>query len=115
MAKYVNQVRYYGEKSNKNHPETLTYRDMRYGDAFKYRVGEGAGIIQLGIQTLPGVKFWINEGTAPLIIGSTGIYELNVEGLTTIHNLKFDDTSLKTIDANDSAYIIVDYIYEREV
>ena len=30
MAKYVNQVRYYGEKSNKNHPETLTYRDMRY-------------------------------------------------------------------------------------
>lgn len=114
MAKYVNQVRYYGDKHANNYPPNLSYDDMRQGRAFKYSNGVGAGIIQLGVQTMPGIKFIINTAATPIVVGSTGIYELNVEGLTTINSLMFDRESLEKIGKNSSAYIIVDYIYERE-
>ena len=40
-------------------------------------------IIHLGIQTLPGTKIYLNGFyDAPIIIGATGIYELDLEGTT---------------------------------
>ena len=71
-------------------------------------------IVQLGIQTLPGTKIYINNHTTPVIIGATGIYELNVDGLSNITDIQFDDASLRTIAMNDNAYVIIDYIYETE-
>lgn len=114
MAKYVNQVRYYESGSSKNSPAALPRNKMSNGTAFKYSDHMSAGIVQLGIQTLPGVQFTINTAPTPVTVGSTGIYELNVDGLTTISSLTFTKASLDLIDNNESAYIIVDYIYEKE-
>ena len=74
-------------------------------------------ILQLGIQTIPGVKFYVNNSETPVIVGATGIYELDVDGLTEITNLTFDTTAINLIKSNPStAYLIVDIIYDdREV
>jgi hypothetical protein len=52
---------------------------------------------------------------APVIIGATGIYELNLEGTTgLISGLKVDTTSMDIIEATPTGYIIIDIIYEVE-
>ena len=118
MAKRVGQVRYYGttitgtrETPNpENYPASVTRSRLRYGSIFN----SSYPIVQLGVQTLPGVKFYINNHTTPVIVGSTGIYELDVDGITNITDIQFDNESLNMIDQNPNAYIIIDYIYEME-
>jgi len=49
----------------------------------------------------------------PVIIGYTGIYELDLSNLATeITALSFDENSLKTIKEVANAYLIVDAIYD---
>jgi len=49
-------------------------------------------ITQLGIQTLPGVKFYLNKReNGAIIVGYTGIYELDLEGIAEINMLSFND------------------------
>ena len=64
MAKKVGQIRYYGGTSGntagtgkRNYPEGLTRNSLRYGNVFNSIYP----IVQLGIQTLPGVKIYINN------------------------------------------------------
>ena len=115
MAKKIGQIRYYGPDSNnsnqkRNYPEDLTSASLRYGNIFNTVYP----IVQLGVQTMPGVKFYVNNHTTPIIIGATGIYELNVDGLSNITDIQFDSSSLQLIDNNPNAYLIIDYIYETE-
>ena len=110
MAKKIMQFRYYGDNANKNYPQLgdPTYRTrLVTGSLFS----NYTPITQLGIQTLPGTKFYINDAKTPIIIGSTGIYELNLEGISEIINLKFENGSINTIANNPNAYLIVDIIY----
>ena len=112
MARKVYQVRYYGdnEMNGKNQPAGLTGNRLRSGSAFS----QYTPMKQIGIQTMPGVKFYLNNSTEPIIVGSTGIYELNVENLTEITALSFDTASLNMINQTPSmSYIIVDILYER--
>ena len=111
MAKHVMQFRYYadGDVSN-NQPSTgISKASLQDGTIFsKY-----LPFTQLGIQTLPGTRFYLNDNVeGPIIIGSTGIYELELEGISKISNLKFDAKSLDLIDKNNGAYLIIDVIYE---
>lgn len=113
MAKRVKQVRYYEDSSNKNYPDGSNgikpqYRNLISGTAFSQYMP----IIQLGIQALPGTKFYVNGSNNPIIIGNTGIYELNLQGLTEINSLQFDASSIALIHSNKNAYLIVDMIYE---
>lgn len=116
MPRQVGQIRYYGVKQGQsgkgknNFPETITASMLSSGAAFKKVVP----IIQLGIQAPPGTKFFVNGTTHPIIIGATGIYELNVEGMSTIQNLQFDLSSLNLINENPNAYLLIDYLYEYE-
>lgn len=111
MAKKVGQVRYYSAKGGReNSPSSLTGIKLRSGSAFD----DVYPIVQLGIQTLPGVRITINNASTPIVIGSTGIYELNVDGLSQITSLKFETNSLTLIDNNPNSYIIIDYIYDKE-
>ena len=112
MARKVQQIRYYGEgKTSLNQPASLNGAQLRSGSVFnKY-----TPMIQLGIQTMPGVKFFLNNSVDPIIVGNTGIYELNVENMTEITALSFDTTAINMINANPStAYIIVDILYEQD-
>ena len=111
MAKKVAQVRYYAETSENNYSvlgEKPNYRNLLSGSIFS----QYAPIVQLGIQTLPGTKFYLNGSNNPIIVGNTGIYELNVQGMTEISSLQFDSTSLSLINSNNNAYLIVDMLYE---
>lgn len=74
-------------------------------------------IYQLGIQALPGTKFYLNESQDPVIIGATGIYELDLHEKSTISALHFDPESIKTIKKSlltGNGFLIVDIVYEEE-
>lgn len=110
MAKQIMQFRYYGESttanSGKNQPKGINKARLISGSIFANYLP----ITQLGIQTLPGTKFYLNNSTTPIIIGSTGIYELDLEGLSEITNISFESRSLEVINTNDNAYLIIDVI-----
>lgn len=109
MAKQVRQVRFYGATQlNKNYPSGVSHATLASGSAFQYYMPA----IQLGIQALPGTKFYLNNSNNPIIIGYTGIYELDLNGLSEITSLKIDAQSLNMISKNANAYLIVDLIYE---
>ena len=114
MAKKIQQVRYYpsssGSQNNKNYPSNVTKATLKSGNAFISYLP----IVQLGIQTLPGVKFYLNGANNEIIIGSTGIYEIDVSESSQITGLSFDESSLSMIDGSGSGYLIVDILYEKE-
>lgn len=113
MAKQVMQFRYYGtdnDKASKNYPSSVTLDGLKNGTTF-----EGYfPIIQLGIQSLPGTHFYLNNSNTSVIIGSTGIYELDLEGYTEINDLRFDLQSLTNISDNPNAYLIIDIISDLQ-
>ena len=113
------QFRFYNQNSNKNyspngHPK-VSYKTLVNGTLFDLRQDNPA--FQIGIQALPGTKFYLNNGrssNSKIIIGSTGIYELNTENINiNIINLQFDGQSINDIDQNDNACLIVDIIYTK--
>ena len=113
MAKQVMQFRYYGENETeigKNYPRGITKSRLKSGAAFSNYYP----IIKLGIQSLPGQKFYLNDANTSIIIGSTGIYELDLEGYAEITNLAFDINGLNLIDNNPNAYLIVDIISDKQ-
>ena len=115
MGKTVMQFRYYNDADTKNNFPTgsngISYARLASGSIF-FDNGLG-GIVQLGIQALPGTKFYINNSVNPVIVGYTGIYELDLQSLATeITALSFDESSLKNIKEINGAYLIVDAIYD---
>ena len=91
MAKHIMQFRYYDENHSNNQPENLKLSQLVNGEVFsKY-----LPFTQLGIQSLPGTRFYLNDNIeGPVILGSTGIYELELEGISKISSLKFDKDGL---------------------
>lgn len=85
---------------------------MVSGAAFNnYVVG---GIEHLGIQAMPGTKFYINSSPDPVIVGATGIYEINLSNQAVITALRFDAESIQTINSsNGSLPLLVDIIYRE--
>ena len=111
MAKHVQQFRFYSNTAaNVNYPREINYRNLSSGSIFANYMP----ITQLGIQSLPGTKFYLNNSEIPVIIGHTGIYELDLSGLSEITALRFDPKSLMAIDGNQNSFLIVDIIYEKE-
>ena len=112
MAKSIQQFRFYNnENKAQNQPSTITQNQLVSGSVFFQNAALGT-ITQLGIQALPGTKFYLNNSANPIIIGFTGIYELDLQGLSEINSLQFDASSLVLIKENSGAYLIVDMIYE---
>lgn len=115
MAKCIKQLRYYSdlEKNKNNQPTYLEKKFLLKNDENIFKE-EYSSITKLGIQTLPGTRFYLNDGLeGPIIIGLTGIYELDLEGISEINNLYFDLKSLELIENNNSAYLIIDIIYDK--
>lgn len=75
----------------------------------------------LGIQSLPGVRFNINHNTteaeAEVMIGQTGIFELNLMDTYPINSVQFQNLSdmLEPSDASRNVnYCLIDVIYTEE-
>ena len=110
MSKKIHQVRFYQDNDPRNQPNGLTKNRLISGSVFNDKYP----MIQLGIQTLPGVKFYLNNAITPIVVGATGIYDLDLEGITEITQLNFDAASIKMIHNNPDSYLIVDFIYDKE-
>lgn len=110
MQKKVFQYRYYGDSNTKNYPQDISSTNLCSGAIF-----EGKIIKQIGVQTMPGVEFYLNAAKEPIIVGSTGIYELDVDNIADITALSFSPVSIDMINngGNSSFYLIVDILYEE--
>ena len=102
----VDIQRFVEDKSDGNYPNTISKATLLSGSIFE----SVTPIIKLGIQTIPGVRFSINANNSWVIIGATGIYELDLEGLSEITDLHFDSSSVESINKNNNAYLIIDVI-----
>lgn len=110
MAKQVKQFRFYSEGNPKN-SEGINM-DMLVNNNIFQNCSE---ISQIGIQSLPGTEFYLNDSLYSIVIGNTGIYELNVNGITDITNIYFEPKSIKAINDSETAYLIIDIIYNDGV
>lgn len=114
MALKFKQFRYFGIDNAKNANTTFESNTLTL-------VGfdQLTSIKHLGIQTMPGVEFNINGGTNDtpnIIIGPSGIYEINVEETgSTIGSLDIVESTFMhyfNSNGNNTAYLIVDVVYE---
>lgn len=111
MALKFKQYRYFGVDNAKNKDITLTDGQMNFIDW-------PSNIKRIGIQTLPGVEFNINDNVINpnIIIGPHGTYELDVEATgATLGRLDIiENTLLPYFElSNSTCYLIVDVIYEE--
>lgn len=63
-------------------------------------------IQQLGIQALPGTKFYINGSNSPVLVGFSGLFNLDLTDQGEITELRFDLNSLNYIKKTNSILII---------
>ena len=79
MKKVLRQFRYYGDDANSsslNAPSTISRDTLYSGQIFRDSPElRSALIVSLGIQTIPGIQFYVNDSLDTIIIGSNGIYE----------------------------------------
>lgn len=109
MAKKIQQF-YYDAKVGTTSEIILPY--IR-GTIFE--TAAQGGIEKLGIQTAPGVKFHLNNCIDPVIVGSTGIYELDLNNQLSITGLRFEEESMRNIaNSNGVLSLLVDIIYRGE-
>lgn len=107
--KNIKQIRYYADGSAENFPSSVNKNALQNGTAFRPYYP----ITQLGVQAIPGTKFYINGNKYPIIIGYTGIFELNSSLNYLVNSLTFSEESLNLINDNDNAYLLVDFVYEE--
>lgn len=110
MGKQIKQIRYYSEGDSRNNPENLSLFQLVEGSAF----GNYMPVTRLSIQTTPGIKFYLNNGLNPVIIGFTGIYELDINNLAEITSLRFDHTTVSSLNESKDTYLFVDMVYDEE-
>lgn len=71
-------------------------------------------VSQLGIQAPPGLRFYLNNSDYPIMVGETGIYELNLENVGRITSIRFDKSDLETFYNHDyqADKLLIDIVYE---
>lgn len=109
----IKQIRYYGDGNSNNYPQGLTANILTTGDVFSF--ANCTSIVKLGIQGRPNTKFYLsNEDYYPIILGETGIYEIDLEGRGTISILKFVNDAAFGEYASNKDRLLIDIIYEGE-
>lgn len=111
MSMQIKQFRFYNDGNVNNSPAVANYKYYCDDTSFRYF----APIYQLGIQTLPGTRIYLNQSTTPIIIGASGIYELDLNDTTAILNsIRIEKTSMETINNLENGYLIIDIVYGGE-
>lgn len=73
------------------------------------------GIVQLGIQTVPGTRIKFNHSINPVVIGYSGIYELNLEqSAGVINQFSIDYNSMQIINDLPNGFFIMDIVYNKD-
>lgn len=74
---------------------------------------KNGGIEQLGIQAIPGTKFYLNNSPDPIIIGASGIYELDVTNKALIDAIRFNAQSIQNIKDSNDLSLLIDIVYRE--
>ena len=107
--KKIMQFRYISHPNSENYPNYDDYP----GELTKRNIfNDYNSISQLGIQAPPGLVFYLNNSSSPLMVGKTGIYELNLEGIGRINAIRFDQKTLTSLISNTDSRLIIDIIYD---
>lgn len=111
MGNIIQQYRFYNKNSNRNFnidqgSSNKCIEQLTTGSFLQKKP-----IIQLGIQALEGTRFYLNNIPKPIIIGENGIFELKLNGVAEIHNIRFDLVSIDAIMKNTNAILIIDVVY----
>lgn len=107
MQRYIKQFKYYGEGSPKN-TDGITKESLVNGGAFN----NFTPIVKLGIQTIPGVRFYLNGSDENIIVGGNGLFELDLEDRIQITGLRFSSSSINLINESEKSYLLIDVVYE---
>lgn len=118
MGKILKQFRYYGENNPKNYPKSTTGSSQDEISAESLENGSIFGtnsILRLGVQGLPGTKFYLNNSLQPMILDASGIFSLEIKNGARINTIHFSKDSVSQIDniKNDFVYLIVDILAEE--
>lgn len=107
MALKIGQIRWFGTGNELNWPADITEAKLRYGTVLP----SNYSIVAIGIQTLPGAQCYINGNSQSITIGHTGIFQLDLQGLSTISDITFTNGTLDLIRNSTTGYLIIDYVY----
>ena len=107
MNQSFQQFIYNNAQSSKNYPPDLTKEALISGNFLP----ANKTISQLGVRALPGTKFYLNDGAIPIIVGFTGLFEIDLTDGGSIGKMTIDAASLERIEDNDSAYLVIDIAY----
>ena len=116
MAYKIAQFRYYGSKNSNNYSPfaEVNSEDFNFdnaltnGKAFQ----DCVPIYKIGIQTFPGATIHFNKNTYPVMVGKTGIFELELDDNIKISSINIDVNTIDMINKVDNYYLIIDVIYE---
>lgn len=107
MKQDFRQIVYCNNASLMNNPANLTDEDLISGAAFV----DYTPLSQLGVQAPPGTKFYVNGNENPVIVGFTGLFDINLNNGGSINSLSFDRQTLTYIKSNDSAMLVIDMAF----
>ncbi len=107
MTQSFKQYIYCGRGSNHNFPLSLSAESLVNGSFLDNTLP----ISQLGISSLHGTKFYLNGGSIPVIVGFTGLFEIDLSAGGAITDIRIDQKSINEIERNDSAYLVIDIAY----
>lgn len=109
MAKRIKQF-YFKSDSNASNRPSATKEEYVEGTVFD----SVFPISQLGIQGLPGTEFYLNGNINPIVIGASGVYDLDIKNGARVTDLGFSKRSMDRINESGSGYLIVDVLYGEE-
>ena len=116
MAKKFKQFRYYGDENLNNEPANFCTTTIALENFINPDTESSYfPIYKLGIQGLPGTKFYINDknrNDTGVLINNTGIFELDLKDNIVIDSLLIDPQSLENINNNKNSCLLIDIIYE---
>ena len=104
--KYITQFRYKANNSEENYPATLLQDELCYGNIFK----KYGPVSQLGIQGPPGLRFYLNNSSHPIMFGNTGIYELDLENIGRVVAIRFIKEDIEELLKENK--LLIDIVYE---
>lgn len=112
MSKSIKQYRYYNDNNIDNYPANLQTKENLLENKNQNIFTGDKIIYQLGIQALPGTRFFINDSDYPIVVGTTGLFEIDQDSGIQIVRLYFEEKSLDLIADNPAAILIIDTIEE---
>ena len=111
---YIKQFRFYGvgDRAVNNYPAYSSpnayFTALTSGNIFQ----DYGTITKLGIQCRPNTRFRLNESSYDIVVGETGIYEIDLEGYGTIFDIKFNANDLRIYDQEGvTDRLLIDIVY----